>query len=657
VIRGAERLVVAARTRYAAFCHLGIRQGSRAALRQLLKSYRAPARRLQLRLRPVQITPSELSTALGEPAVSALRGRVRDAMPTVARWEAALEQVTGADRAQLLARADRLVAHEFDLLGSGPVRLGRQIDWHRDFKSGRRWPAVHHSRIRVSYPDDSDIKVPWELSRFQHLPLLAAAFRVSGERSYLDELGAQLESWIDANPVEIGVNWASTMDVAIRAANWTAALVLCADDAAPEPWFERALRSLLAHGRFIRGHLEHGVARGNHYLADVVGLQAVAALFATGAEGRAWAGWTSRELIAEMEHQVREDGCAHEASLPYHRLVCELFVCATQAADVLTPGALPPAFRERLERMLTFAADTTRGDGLSPQMGDADNGRYLPLADYGVVDQRDHAHLFAQAARRRSGGSRSTAYPHGGWWVIRAGALFAVVRCGDVGIHGRGCHAHNDQLSFELAIGAQPLIVDAGSYLYTADPGARNLFRATRAHATLAIGGGEQNHIRTERLFAMEDAAHARCLRWEPGERRVVWEGEHTGFPMVAPDIRHRRRVELDGATGSVVVADAVRAPAGSALEWSFPLAVGARSTIDHAGATVRIGAVELRIEGDDLDWRSDRAWVSPSYGVREPASVIRATTTASAAAEDVRSIRLQAATPSLAPVARQGSG
>ena len=105
----------------------------------------------------------------------------------------------------------------------------------------------------------------------------------------MDEIGAQLESWIAANPVELGVNWTTTMDVAIRAANWVAALALCAEEAAGEPWFEPVLESLLLHGRFIRSHLEWSEARGNHYLSDVVGLLAVAALFSGGREGRDWA--------------------------------------------------------------------------------------------------------------------------------------------------------------------------------------------------------------------------------------------------------------------------------------------------------------------------------------------------------------------------------
>src|SRR3954453_5014648 len=158
-------------------------------------------------------------------------------MPPVAAWELALED----DRASLLARADDVLAHRFDLLGSGPVDLGERIDWQLDFKSGRRWPLVHISRVPVVYPDDSDIKVPWELSRFQHLPVLAAAHLLTGEHRYLEEIGAQLTHWIDAKPVEEGPKWACAMDVAIRASNWVATLVLCADSVSVEPWLSPVL--------------------------------------------------------------------------------------------------------------------------------------------------------------------------------------------------------------------------------------------------------------------------------------------------------------------------------------------------------------------------------------------------------------------------------
>ena len=611
---------------FATWRRLGPVRGTSVAARLFVERLRPPLRRARLRRRPLRASRGEAARALGgRSAVEALRAPVLEALPTVAAFERELDALDGQDRADLLRRADEIVAHRFDLLGSRPTDLGDPIDWQRDFKSGRAWPLVHVSEMTISYPDASDVKVPWELSRFQHLPLLAAAHRLTGEEGYLEEVGSQLEHWIRSNPVEFGANWACTMDVAIRAANWVATLALCAEAAAGRPWLERAVGSLLLHGRFVRGHLEWGEVRGNHYLSDVVGLLPVAALFCGGREGRRWARWATGELVTEMGHQVRADGCDHEASISYHRLVCELFLCGTQAADALCPGALPDWYRERLQRMLAFVADHTRPDGLAPQVGDADSGRFLPLGDYGRADPRSHLHLFRQAGRTPPRAGGHAAYADGGYWVMRGGDLFVLVRCGDVGLAGRGGHAHNDQLSFELALGAQPLVVDPGAYVYTADPAARNLFRSTGYHSTLRVGGAEQSELRSDYLFALEDRARAEPLEWSPGEDgRALFAGRHHGFAALDPPALHERRISFDGPAGVVEIEDVVESGGAHELEWTFPLAPGASV---EAGPSVVASwdSARLEIEAEGMDFAVEDGWYSPEYGVRQQVPFVRA--------------------------------
>jgi len=604
------------------------RLGPRGAATTVLAAGSAPVaaglRRARLRAKPLRIGPETLARALGgADAASALRERALPALPTVAAWERELDGLDAPARARLLERAERIVAHRFDLLGSGPTDLGPAIDWQRDFKSGRRWPDAHISRVPTVLGDGSDIKVPWELARCQHLPLLAAAHRVSGERRFLDELGAQLNSFIAANPVEFGAPWSCTMDVSIRAANWVAALCMAMPAAAEAPWLQPALASLLLHCRFIHSHLEWGQVRGNHYLSDVVGLLVACAPFTAGAEARAWATWATAELEREMAHQVRGDGCDHEASIPYHRLVTELFLCGAQAADALCPGALSDDYRACLDRMLEFVRDYTRPDGLAPQIGDADDGRFLPLGDYGV-DPRDHRHLYAQAGRRWHAACGHAAYPHGGWYVMRHGALWCIVRCGDVGLGGIGAHAHNDQLSFELAVGRQPLVVDPGSYLYTADARARNEFRSTRAHSTLCVGGAEQNRLRSDYLFSLPDETRARCLRFEADGARAIFEGEHEGFRALARPVRHRRRLSFDAQAGALHIADTVIGARGEELLWSFPLAPGEAEARSSRARAVFAGA-RLTIEADGATLAAEGGWLSPRYGVRVAAPVVRA--------------------------------
>jgi len=613
---------------FATWRRLGARRGTAVALAVLSAPARARFRRARLRVRPPRVSPRALARALGyvEPQI-ALRERALPALPTVARWEQELDALDAGAQTRLLERAEQILAHRFDLLGSGPTDLGPAIDWQRDFKSGRRWPHTHISRVPTVLPDDSDIKLPWELGRCQHLPLLAAAHRISGDPRFQVELGAQLSSFIAANPVEFGAPWSCTMDVAIRAANWVAALCMAMPAAAQATWLERALASLLLHCRFIRSHLEWGEVRGNHYLADVVGLLVACAPFSASVEGRAWARWATHELECEMSHQVRRDGCDHEASISYHRLVSELFLCGTQAADALCPGTLSAEYRQRLERMLEFVSDYTRPDGLAPQIGDADNGRFLPLEDYGA-DQRDHRHLYKQAGQRWRDGRGHAAYPDGGWYAMRHGELWAIVRCGDVGLGGVGAHAHNDQLSFELAVRTQPLVVDPGSYLYTADAQARNAFRSTRSHSTLSIGAAEQNRLRTDYLFSLPEETCAHCVRFATDGPRATFEGEHRGFRDLGRTVRHRRELHFDGPSGVLRIVDTVLGARGEDLLWSFPLAPG-EAAADASRVLAKFEGAELEIEAKGATLAIDDGWLAPSYGVRVAAPVVRARRTA----------------------------
>jgi hypothetical protein len=414
------------------------------------------------------------------------------------------------------------------------------------------------------------------------------------------------------------------MDIAIRAANWVAALAICAEDTSEQEWFEGVIASLLLHGRFVRGHLEYAVARGNHFLSDVVGLLPVAALFFTGTEGRGWVEWAAGELVTEMDHQVRADGCDHEMSVPYHRLVSELFVCGTQAVDALLPGSLPDSYRKKLERMLGFVADYTRPDGLAPQIGDADDGRFLPLGDYGRSDPRSHLHLFRQAGRRYAPSRSSAAYPEGGYWTMRDGELYAIVRCGDVGVGGLGSHAHNDQLSFELAVSDQPMVIDPGSYVYTADPEARRLFRSTLFHSTVRIGETEQQEEVEETLFALRDLARAELVGWEVEGEGASFEGLHHGYERLDPPATHSRRIELDGSSRQLTITDVVRGRGDHQLEWTFPLArCEASAGAGRATAVFEHGRLDVVAEG--LDFTVEPGWYSPSYGLRVPTPFLRA--------------------------------
>jgi hypothetical protein len=286
-------------------------------------------------------------------------------------------------KADLLALARKIAEGRFTIL-SHEVPDGA-IDWHCDFVSGHRWPQKFHTRYRYAELIDlrraSDVKVPWELSRLQFLPVLALAHRVSGEQRFARAIAELLSSWIAANPVGHGVNWTVGMEVALRALSIVWTVELLAGTAGGEGLGELELRTLLAaHGRFLYRNPEYSDVRGNHYTACLLGLLVLGLYLREEQEAGEWLAFASRELSREISHQTYPDGVCHEGSIPYHGFVLELFLHARLLArrQGLDFG---PAYDERLERMLEVTAAYVRPGLPVPVWGDADDGRVLSLDD------------------------------------------------------------------------------------------------------------------------------------------------------------------------------------------------------------------------------------------------------------------------------------
>ncbi len=302
-----------------------------------------------------------------------------------------------------------------------------------------------------------------------------------------------------------------------------------------------------------------------------------------------------------MEHQVRPDGVAHEASTSYHRLVTELFVCGTQAADALVPGSIPDWYRERLELMLAFVRDYTRPDGLAPQIGDADDGRFLPLGDYGA-DPRDHRHLFAQAGRPPEQAAGSAAYPEGGYFVLRNGELCT----------------RSSAAATSAATAWAATATTTSSRSSWPMPAARS-WSTPAPTSTRRTRPSEIDSARPPSTRRCVSAAPSRtsfglttCSRWPDRSRAeaLSWdassfEGRHHGFPGAT----HTRRIEL--GEDEIRIRDRVTSPESQELEWTFPLAPGSEERIEVAA--------------NGLEFRPEPGWYSPSYGVREPTTFLRA--------------------------------
>ena len=344
------------------------------------------------------------------------------------------------------------IEHRFDLLGSGWVKnsyksvaLGLEgykydmnvlapenvfenyepIDWQKDFKSGFRWSEKKwYKDQRIAYKPGSDIKVPWELARLQHLPQLAIFTMMDPnlKEQNLKEFKNQILDFIRNNPPRMGVNWTCTMDVGIRVANILVAYdIFCQMDGGGilDQKFKQAFsNSVYEHALHIVNNLEYSpILTSNHYLSDIAGLLFACAYLDSSVEVDMWLAFAVQEIVSEMKKEFYEDGGNFESSTSYHRLSGELMVYSAalimglknkkvlslksydeefwhKKPKLLPPNkqefkiingqvVLPQWFIDRLYKIGRFTVDITKPNKEVPQFGDNDSGRFFKFSPNG----------------------------------------------------------------------------------------------------------------------------------------------------------------------------------------------------------------------------------------------------------------------------------
>ena len=503
---------------------------------------------------------------------------------------------------QVIADADMVCGHIFNFQGSGKRKLGKKIDWKADILTGIRWPSYNSKEVPIIQEKGSDIVRVWELSRFQWGPTLGKAYWLTKKDKYVNEFVNQVKDWCGKNPFGFGPNWISAQEVALRAINWILTFCFIGGSSciSQKVWL-KVLSALYFHGLFIEKNLTirwRGRTRitGNHYVSEIVGLLFLGFLFNSTPRGASWLDYAISELESEIIEQVYPDGGQYESSIAcYHRYVLEHFLSTYLL--FLRNGVRPSErFIERLEKMFDFISGYTRPDGSAPQIGDTADARVYILSNYS--NWRKDNHLFLLPFGNRIFGNKyvecplknhgeeefwllhkmekkglititsnekskkrlnsSVCFPDSGFYFMKHQDTYMAISANRVGLKGKGNHKHNDILSFDLFAKGRSYIVDPGSYVYTSDIKARNLFRSTCYHNTVMIDGKEINDFEDKNIFQMHEKAMPVVKKWVSTTDFDYFKGLHFGYCRLAPPLIHERQIFFSKITKTWLIQDLI---------------------------------------------------------------------------------------------------
>jgi len=577
-------------------------------------------------------------------------------------------------RRQILNAAGELVQGRFSLLGYRGLWFGNPIDWHLDPVWARRTPREHWSLLDpLDAEAVGDSKIVWELNRHQWLVQMAEAYAFTGQDRFSETCMNTIEQWLEANPPGFGMNWTSSLEVAVRLMSWCWVLsLLRGSRALSEDRAVRIVAALCLHARHIARYLSYYFSPNTHLTGEALGLFYIGVLWPELRDAEKWRTLATDILVAESKKQICSDGVHFERATCYQRYTADIYLhflilAARNGIDV------PAGVRDKARGLLEFLANIRLPDGSMPLIGDDDGGQLCRIVERQGSDIRGTLALgaavfesaglawasdgvapevpwlmgkagltaFETIATAVPSLQPSQAFPYGGYVVMRSGwnidAHEMIVDVGPLGCSYSAGHGHADLLSVQCTVFGEPCVVDAGTYCYTPEKEWRDFFRGTAAHNTLIVD--EQLQSDPDGPFSWHERPDVRLREWRINPECDFVDAEHVAYTAHGISIVHRRRVIFVKPDWWVIVDD-VNTEEGrvdldvhsidiafqfTSLPVTKVFGVWARAdTLRGNALWVRsfgrgsIGLVTRRGELSPI-----RGWISPAYGQRLPAPMV----------------------------------
>ncbi|MGD9866698.1 MAG: heparinase II/III family protein [Hyphomicrobiales bacterium] len=546
--------------------------------------------------------------------------------------------------------ADLALASRLPLLGrTFPARRSPR-DWHRDPVTGGLWPSdVYCFKVPFRHMGAmGDPKYVWERGRLQYLQPIAALARKTGDDTLVRFCLDEIESWMEGNGPFNGLGWATGIEVALRIVSLVTVAGFLGELNIPRQTRRRLRACLNAHGCWLARYPSRFSSANNHLIAEAGGLFLLGMLAPDFKFAGRWARDGRRILAAQAAKQILADGVGAEQSPTYAAFTLEWYLlCDWLAARSGEP--LPSAVRERLALAAEHFRWLLDDGGSHPGIGDDDEGRVFysgPAEDRHVASIAGSISAYLRrpgiAPAHREGHLRNLwfgfpgegkaprgvkSFDSGGYTLLREEAggrdVLLALDHGPLGYLSIAAHGHADALSVWLHLNGQPVLVDAGTYLYHSGGEWRDHFRSTRAHNTLMINGASSS--RMAGAFNWSRKAKA----WRETNSAALIEAVHDGYRKDF-GVLHRRSLTKAGE-GVFLLRDSLEGASAKPLDVEIGFLVHPDlevMTVEN-GAQVRKGG-ELLLEmtaGAGLvpsvqkgEAFPPAGWYSPAFGEKVPA-------------------------------------
>lgn len=235
-------------------------------------------------------------------------------------------------------------------------------------------------------------------------------------------------------------------------------------------------------------------------------------------------------LLTQLAAQILPDGTHYERSPMYHAQVLQ-DVLEIQMLIRQAGGKAAPQLVEMVDRMGTALQTLRAGDGGFFQMHDGAEG---------------YAKHIQNLLKQTDTGDTPQELPDGGYVRLSHGLahknMLALCDVGGLTPTENPGHAHAQTLCFELAVGAERIFVNRGTYAYQTPK--RTELRSTASHNTVAVNGGNSAEVWGQFRVGRRPTkvTYARTPTADGGHKVVA---SHNGYRHIK--LVHHRVLEMSG--------------------------------------------------------------------------------------------------------------
>jgi len=392
-------------------------------------------------------------------------------------------------------------------------------EWNLNIDSGYEYDMRKHwTQVQDLSHESGDIKYVWEKSRFTYLQDVMR-YDYHFQKDSSDFVFAEIEDWINSNPLNMGPNYKCSQEISLRCLNWFLLLFFYKNSITiNEEIWQKIIHSLNWQIKHVYSNINFSriSVRNNHAITECLTLFISGLLLPFLKDSSKWLKKGKKWFEEEIDYQIYDDGTFLQFSHNYQRVVTQLLtlgISISSKHDI----ELSAKVISKTKKLIKYMDHCCVGkDGQMPNYGNNDGALFFKFSNQDFIDFRPQINALHCAIYSTCLYSDDSISEEAEWFgyydslsiqacskksmVIKfnIGGIYTISDKSDNSFTFFKCAKYKDRPSqadnmhLDIWLNGLNYLRDSGTYKYNTDEKFINYFAGTTGHNTIVVNGNNQ---------------------------------------------------------------------------------------------------------------------------------------------------------------------